>query len=339
MNITILVTGEIGVGKSTLINALIGVWPVQTGESIFSVTRNVDIIRVTRKGINMNIIDTDLVGDRDDEDMVQKIIQESGQIDLLLFCLKINDRLDRFHLRDMKILRDVFGEDVWKKAVFVLTFANEYNEPGKENKFIAKLNEWERELKKKMKGIIDPEIAEKIPIVPTGHKEPQLPDRESWISEFWIQGFRRMGFKAMVGLYIISEERLHSNTTEMHTAPERQPLISCHMTKVKVEKKSGMSENEVIFVRFLVTTIVSVAEKAVLGSTLVGPFLSEWASNYFKSTRVEEEEIVTCHEDAIIGSLILAFNEEYPEFVIFQKLKDKLLHFNNKDKTVRKEEL
>ena len=338
MNVSILVTGRTGVGKSALINALVGMDLAQTGDSVKTVTKHVQIIRVTRKGINMNIIDTP-----DDEDTAQMIIQESGQIDLLLFCLKINDRLDRFHLRDMKIFRDVFGEDVWKKGVLVLTFANEYNEPGKENKFNDRLNEWERELKKRMKMIIDPEIAEKIPIVPAGHKEPHLPDRPSWISEFWIQGFRRMGFKAMVGLYIISQEQLHSATTEMHTAPDRQPLIPCHMTKVKVEKKSGMSENEVIFVRFLVTTIVSVTEKAVSGSALVGPFVGQWTSakmiNYFKSTRVEEEEIVTCHEDAIIGSLILAFNEEYPEYVIFQKLNDKLLHFNNEDKTVRKEEL
>ena len=232
---------------------------------------------------------------------------------------------------------------MWKRAVFVLTFANIYNEPGKEKRFNDKLNEWETELKKRMEEIIDPEIAEKIPIVPTGYKEPHLPDRPCWISEFWIQGFRRMGFKAMVGLYIINQERLHSTSTEMHTAPERQPLIPCHMTKVKVEKKSGMSENEVIFVRFLVTIIVSLTENAVSGSKLVGPFVGEWASakmnNYFKSTRVEEEEIVTCHEEAIIRSLILAFNEEYPEYVIFQKLKDELLHFNNKEKTVRKEEL
>ena len=104
-----------------------------------------------------------------------------------------------------------------------------------------------------------------------------------------------------------------------------------------------MSEYEVIFIRFLVTTIASVTEKAVSGSKLFGPFVGEWASakmiNYFKSTYDKEEEIVTCHEEAILGSLILAFNEEYPEYVIHQKLMDDLLHFNNKDKTVRKEEL
>ena len=61
--------------------------------------KSFDMIRVTRKGINMNIIDTDTPGfgdmDMDDEDTVQRIIQESGQIDLLLFCLSINSRLHR----------------------------------------------------------------------------------------------------------------------------------------------------------------------------------------------------------------------------------------------------
>ena len=247
MNVTILVTGRVGVGKSALINALVGMDLAKTGDTVNKVTKNVNMIRMIRKGITIKIIDTPGFGalDMNDEDTVQKIIQKSGQIDLFLFCVIISHRLGRADLETMKIISDVFGEDVWKKAVFVLTFANRFNDLDEKinvKEFNATLNNWERDLKKAMKKIIDPEIAEKIPIVPTGHKEPHLPDRPSWIGEFWIQGFRRMGFKAMVGLYIISQERLHSTSTEMHTAPERQPLIACHMTKVKVEKKEKRYE-------------------------------------------------------------------------------------------------
>lgn len=47
-------------------------------------------------------------------------------------------------------------------------------------------------------------VAETISIVPAGFKEPQLPDRPSWLREFWVQGFRKMSFKSKA---ILTEAR------------------------------------------------------------------------------------------------------------------------------------
>ena len=245
----------------------------------------------------------------------------------------------------METITDVYGRDIWKKAMFVLTFANEYKP---DEKFVDKVKAWTQELKKRISKIIGPQVGNKVPVIPAGHTAPNLPDRPCWISEFWIQGFRQMGFSAMVKLYISSLKRIQSNITEVHTTPETQQLIACHMTKVKVQNKSGMSKAEMRIAGMIVAGVVSgVIGLAVPGGTsltymfwgalLGGSPTADLMIDYFYSND-KEKKIVNCHEEAIVRSLILAFIEEYPEYVnddAYQKLKDEL-DFNKKKQDSRK---
>ena len=339
-NVTILVAGKVGVGKSTLLNALIGMDVAKTGDDVTGMTKAIEMFTLTKKGININIIDTPGLGDMDmeDEDTLQNAIQEGRQIDLLLFCWKIKDRLDRAALEQIKTIRDILGEDMWKRAVFVLTFANEYNKPEEEKgfnakEFIAKLNQWERELKKRMKKIIDPEIAENIPIVPTGYKEPQLPDRPSWISEFWIQGFRRMGFKAMIKLVLINEDRIQSSTQnmklsqDMYGNPEDQPLFTCHMSKEErfmspEQYRAAAQAIGAIFVgtaTFFTIGGAPFVAAGMGGGALLGTATANWLFN--NKGKGDND----CVEDMIFKSLVITFMEEYPEYdYIYEPLKDEL---------------
>ena len=341
-NVTILIAGKVGVGKSSLVNALIGMDVAKTGDDVTSVTKAIDIITLTKKGININIIDTPGLGDMDVEDelTLQNANQEGRRIDLLLFCWKIRERFDRSALEQIKTIRDILGEDMWKRAVFVLTFANEYNKPeeGKgfnAKEFIAKLKEWEREFKKRMKKIINPEIAEKIPIVPTGHKEPHLPDRLSWISEFWIQGFRRMGFRAMIKLVLINQERIQSSmhnmklSQNMYGNPEEQPLFTCHMSK---EERSVVKSQEqytaagqaigAILVGTATFFTPGGAPFVMFGMT-GGAALGIATVNWFFNNKGKADN--DCVEDMIFKSLIITFIEEYPEYdYIYEPLKNEL---------------
>ena len=339
-NVTILVTGETGVGKSSLINGLIGMVVAKTGSDVAGVTKATNIITMTKKGIAINIIDTPGFNDRflKDEDTLQNAHQKGGQIDLLLFCLKIKGRFMKHHVVEMKTITDVLGEDIWKKAVFVLTFANKFNDSTEEEnvkELQTKLNEWERELKMSMKEIINHEIAEKIPIVPTGHKEPQLPGRPSWISEFWIQGFRRMSFKSMLKLVLINEERIHSSmhdlklSQDMYGNPEDQPLFPCHMSKE--ERSAFMSPEQyraaaqaigAIFVgtaTFFTLGSAPFVAAGMAGGALLGTATANWLFN--NKGKGDND----CVDDAITKSLIIAFMEEYPKHkYIYEPLKDEL---------------
>ena len=306
MNVSILVTGMVGLGKWTLINALVGMNLAKTGVSVHSVTRNVNMIRMISNGININIIDTPGFGalDMDDEDTVQKIIQESGQIDLFLFYLRIKDRLQRSNLEEMKIIRNVLGEDVWSRAVFVLDFTNVYNEPGNEKEFSTILNNWERDLKKAMKKIIDPKIAEKIPIVPIGYKELHLPDRPNWISEFWIQGFRRMGFRTMVKLMLINKEWAQNSANnmkpsqDMYGNPEDQPLLTSHVSK----EKGWISPNQYRAVSQLVCAVIGGVSLLSTGS----PQAIYYGVYY--------GHLIGSLTTDLVLNVIAAFTEEDPEY-------------------------
>ena len=340
MKVGILVIGEGGVGKSTLVNGLVGMDVAATGDSVSCMTKNVDKTTVNKSGIEINIIDTPGLGDVDleDEDILQNAMKEGVKIDLFLFCLKMTERLDRHHTNEMKTISDVLGEDIWKKAVFVLTFANEYNWSEKGKLFSKKLNEWETALKKEInkKKIIAPEIAEKIPIVPAGYKEPHLPNRPSWISEFWIQGFRRMGFRAMVKLVIINEERMQSsanNREDMYGNPEDQPLLICNMT---TEKRTMWMSPELcrtvgqVVGQFVGGVVVSIAgaEKLSKPARVVGGAMGysivDMALNWLGISDENPNDEFHCFDEAIMKSLIATFIEEFPEYADYKLIRDEL---------------
>ena len=333
MNIQVLVTGKVGVGKQALVNQLIG--------------ENAQEKRVVKNGILITICSTPGLADPDleDYDTLQNARGECREIDLFLFCIKITDRFERTHVEAMENITDIFGIDIWKKVLFVLTFSNTYKTDQKEQ-FVDKVKAWTQELRKRISKIIDPQVGNKVPVIPAGHEAPNLPDRASWISEFWIQGFRRMGFKAMVKLYIISLERTTKemkSSQEMSTTPEEQPLIACYNTTVEDFKSKHQMHLTGSCVGLVIGSAIELIVKSLHYKSYIMPFIGAYlglyiadeALNYFGWS--DEKEVVDCHEEAIVRSLILAFYEEYPEYVnddTYQKVKDKLDF-----KTVTKEEL
>ena len=347
MSIQVLVTGKVGVGKQTLVNQLIGENVSETGEDLLGVTRELVKGTTVKNGILINICDTPGLGDADleDYDTLQNARGECGEIDLFLFCIKITDRFERIHNEAMENITDIFGRDIWKKAMFVLTFANEYKP---DEKFVDKVKAWTQQLKKRISKISGLQVGNKVPVIPAGHTAPKLPDRASWISEFWIQGFRRMGFKAMVKLYIINQERTTEemkSSQEMYTTPDEQPLIACYNTTVEDFKSKHQMHMTGSCVGLVIGSAIELIVKysilhykfyimPFIGAYL-GLYIADEALNYFGWS--VEKEVVDCHEEAIVRSLILAFIEEYPEYVnddTYQKVKDKLDF-----KTVTKEEL
>ena len=214
-------------GKSTIVNALVGMDIAKTDDDVVSVTEEIGRVEAAKNGVHVHITDVPGLGYLDVEDDSISL-KHSKDIDLFLFCLKMTERLDRHDIDEIKTITNTFGADIWKKGIFILTYANKFDE--KEH-FTSKLHEWESEIRKRIKKIFNTEVAEKIPIVPTGFKEPQLPDRPSWLSELWIQGFRRMGFNAKYYLAVLNIERIGDEIDEKKFAEEmygnrQQPQIT-----------------------------------------------------------------------------------------------------------------
>ena len=137
-HISILLTGKTGVGKSRLVNALVGQPVAQEGQKKDPCTSTVTSYMSDMEGIEVRIWDSPGLqdGTSNDELYLEDLTKKLHQgMDVMIYCLKMDDR--RFHEEDKRAMRTLtraFGKELWKNAVIALTFANNVKDPDKRDK-------------------------------------------------------------------------------------------------------------------------------------------------------------------------------------------------------------
>ena len=118
-------------------------------------------------------------GFNDNEEEYMKILGgRVAESDLLLYCLDMRRRfnLEKSDVEEMHRLTKEAGVEIWRNAVFALTFANRVvpvddNAEDPKEYFQASLKSWEddihRVLKEKLQ--LPTEITDEVAIVPTGY--------------------------------------------------------------------------------------------------------------------------------------------------------------------------
>ena len=211
--VNVLVIGKTGVGKSSLINGVVGKEVAQEGGTLDPCTQTVKCYSFQYRGVSITIWDAPglLNGlDKDDEYVRDILNRGSHKSDLFWYCARLDDT--RFRREDYDAIRRLtigLGKDIWKHAVFVMTFANRVMAPPvlkvqkltpderkKRNLdyFKSRLMQWHAKLSQAVvEAGVDSKVVAGIPIVPVGYdKEYPLPDRDEWLCPFWYASILRM---------------------------------------------------------------------------------------------------------------------------------------------------
>ena len=134
----ILVIGETGTGKSTLVNNLLGKEVTKTGDKLESQTATIFRYMATVEGVDVAVYDTLGLGDsRGDCDagylQEMKGILKTGEIQLVIYSLKLTET--RMHQGLICTFQEYKKIGLkWERSVVALTFADALPVPKSEKK-------------------------------------------------------------------------------------------------------------------------------------------------------------------------------------------------------------
>ena len=232
----LLVIGETGVGKSTLINNLLGKEVADEGHSVTSEASAVNCYKGMIEGVPVKVYDTpglaDSRSDRDEQylEEIKKLI-ETEPIHLIIYCLKmIETRMRQSIIRTFQQYTQI-GVD-WRKTAIALTFADALTPPPKLKKqegfslpayFKERLAEWKEEIPTALAEGIHLEVTEvtQIRINPTtGDYEEMLPDGEEWYIPFWLDVLDILPPAARIRFVDIHKSNIKYGDKERREVPE-----------------------------------------------------------------------------------------------------------------------
>ena len=252
-SVSIFVTGKTGTGKSTLVNGIVGTAVCEEGHSLKPETTQVESFDLTKNGIKVIVWDSPGLQDgTTDESKYLDDIQRNckGNIDLILYCIDMS--ATRFvsgnpDIKAMKQLTDTLGQDMWKNALIVLTFANEYilqvkydfdNPENLRKNFLDEVESWKGIIYKAMQEEVelDPQLVKNIAVVPAGYyNTPEIVAGAGlWLSKLWKESVSATRPLAQPAFVKLNAHRLVENMDASQPTGliHEQPLVLADIGKI-----------------------------------------------------------------------------------------------------------
>ena len=216
---SLLITGKTGVGKSCLVNALLGREVAKEGHNKDGSTYEGTSFRVAIEGVNIRVWECPGLdyGTGNGEKYLAEIGRKiTEKLDLVIFCLRMDNA--RFHREDMdtfKLLTKMFGTNMCTNAVIALTFADKVEHPARGDReayFLEDLAHWRAAMRAFLSNELklNPELVQSLPLVPTGYyrQASVLPSGANWLPKFWIACYNVARKSTAFNLYRINIVRV-----------------------------------------------------------------------------------------------------------------------------------
>lgn len=220
-----LIVGRVGYGKSALINTLFEDCVAEENDCASSVTQTVTCHKCVRYDVNVTIADTPGFFDNEKGKGTPEIFAEIGramrEVDLILFCIKMTERFSSNEEDLIEIVTRAYGTNVWKNAIFALTFANKVEVPRRssidlETHFSNKLEDIKRLTFEAVEKFahLSKDVALKIPVLPVGSDDRILPNTHDWFTPFWYTCFKQINNRAKPAFLKIGVHQMLSRLSE-----------------------------------------------------------------------------------------------------------------------------
>ena len=199
--------GKTRVGKSALINAIAGEKVAREGQSTIDITREVGRYDFTVGDVKYVVWEAPGLQDVIEDDSVvitnlkSALQRECDRLDLVIYCTHMNrERFEQSEEIAIRHITEVFTPNIWKNAVFALTFANRVLPPGGndadeedvkwfENRILEFKAVTEEAL---MKSGVSSDVASEVAVIPAGYhtvSERMKDAREFYGRADWIPQF------------------------------------------------------------------------------------------------------------------------------------------------------
>ena len=217
MSVSLAIIGDVGIGKSTLINRLFGCEVAKVSSGPNSVTSGVECHIKTFRNVNIKFYDTCGLNAHDVSrakgNQIKNEIFSNGDA-VVLLCFDFTRRLEDKHIELLTELKKM--PNIWERVVIVLTRGNYL--PDDEHCVAQKL--WTEVLYQKY------EIPSNVPIIAAGYKDKILNGMD-WLSRVWLNVFKKSPYKSMVALLKLSLHRFLSNGNIFCLEDNLQSLQDC----------------------------------------------------------------------------------------------------------------
>ena len=216
----ILVIGEIGTGKSTLINNLLGKEVAPVGHTMELETTTVTTHRAVVEGVSVVVYDTsgldDVRGRQAEEEHLENVkdLLVRSEVQLVIYCFKMTEtRMRRGLIRTFEEYHKIGVP--WEQTIIALTFADMDS--------TDRFSRIQQQLKKTLVenvGVAQ-SIVEKLKICPTA-KDPSeaLPSGRPWYVPFWLDVVELLVPAALVRFLDIHEGNIHLESMPTSSQPK-----------------------------------------------------------------------------------------------------------------------